>query len=94
MKEATRSAWLYERLDALERAISAGEMNLGQALDVTGYDFPDEQAIIKMQSLFETKNSEGSLKRFADTWLEKTVGMSRKPVTGCALAACWVAVYW
>ncbi|WP_226020158.1 type II secretion system F family protein [Serratia symbiotica] len=74
MKEATRSAWLYERLDALERAISAGEMNLGQALDVTGYDFPDEQAIIKMQSLFETKNSEGSLKRFADTWLEKTVG--------------------
>lgn len=73
MKESTRSAWLYERFDALERAISAGEQNLGQALDVSGYDFPDERAIIKLQSLFETKNSEGSLKRFADSWLEKTV---------------------
>ena len=74
MKESTRSAWLYERLDALEKAIRGGEQNLGQALDATGYEFPDERAIIKMQSLFETKNSEGSLKRFADSWLERTVG--------------------
>ena len=73
MNNSTRSDWLKERLDALEKAISGGEQNLGQALDVTGYDFPDERAIIKMQSLFETKNSEGSLKRFADVWLSKTV---------------------
>jgi len=73
MKESTRSAWLYERLDALELAISSGEENLGQALDATGYEFPDERAIVKLQSLFETRNSEGSLKRFADTWLENTV---------------------
>lgn len=73
MKASTRSAWLYERLEALERAISAGEENLGQALNVTGYEFPDERAIIKLQSLFETKNSEGSLKRFAATWLDRTV---------------------
>jgi len=73
MKESTRSAWLYERLDALEHAISSGEENLGQALDATEYEFPDERAIVKLQSLFETKNSEGSLKRFADTWLENTV---------------------
>ena len=73
MKDSTRSAWLYERLDALEHAISAGEENLGQALDATEYGFPGERAIVKLQSLFETKNSEGSLKRFADTWLESTV---------------------
>lgn len=73
MKESTRSAWLYERLDAVERAITAGEENLGQALDATGYEFPDERAIVKLQSLFETKNSEGSLKRFAATWLDRTV---------------------
>lgn len=78
MKSSTRSDWLYERLDALERAITAGEQNLGQALDVTGYDFPDERAIIKLQSLFETKNSEGSLKRYADSWLEKTVASVEK----------------
>lgn len=73
MKDSTRSAWLYERLEALERAIAAGEENLGQALDATGYEFPDERSIVKLQSLFETKNSEGSLKRFAATSLERTV---------------------
>lgn len=78
MKESTRSAWLYERLEALERAISAGEENLGQALDATGYEFPDERAIIKLQSLFETKNSEGSLRRFAATWLDRTVSSVEK----------------
>ncbi|PKC36298.1 conjugal transfer protein [Pantoea ananatis 15320] len=73
MNDATRSAWLKERLDALEKALSGGETNLGQALDVCGYDFPDERAIIKMQTLFETGNKEGSLKRFADLWLNRTV---------------------
>lgn len=73
MKASTRSAWLYERLDALELAISSGEKNLGVALDATDYEFPDERAIVKLQSLFETRNSEGSLKRFAATWLERTV---------------------
>lgn len=73
MIDATRSAWLKERLNALEKALSGGEKNLGQALDVTGYDFPDERAIIKMQTLFETGNKEGSLKRFADLWLNRTV---------------------
>ena len=73
MKESTRSAWLYERLDALDLAISAGEKNIGAALDSTGYEFPDDRAIIKLQSLFETKNSEDSLQRFAATWLERTV---------------------
>jgi type II secretory pathway component PulF len=78
MKASTRSAWLRERLDALEGAISAGEDNLGQALDVTGYEFPDDRAIIKLQSLFETKSSEGSLKRFAATWLDRTVSSVEK----------------
>ncbi|CAO94865.1 type II secretion system F family protein [Erwinia tasmaniensis] len=78
MKKSTRSSWLYERLEALERAVSTGEKNLGQALDATGYEFPDERAIIKLQSLFETKNSEGSLKRFAATWLDRTVSSVEK----------------
>lgn len=73
MKASTRSAWLYERLDALERAIPSGEKNLGVALAATDYEFPDDRAIVKLQSLFETRNSEGSLKRFAATWLERTV---------------------
>lgn len=73
MKSGTRSRWYYERLFALEKAISAGEENLGQALDATGFDFPDENAIIKMQTLFETNSYKESLNRFAKKWLEKTI---------------------
>lgn len=78
MVESCRSPWLLERLEATLNAIESGEENLGTALDVTGYDFPGEEAIIKMQSLFETTNREGSLKRFAEKWLDKTVSAVEK----------------
>uniref|UniRef100_A0A1A9VZ18 HTH luxR-type domain-containing protein n=1 Tax=Glossina brevipalpis TaxID=37001 RepID=A0A1A9VZ18_9MUSC len=74
MLSASASAWLNERLQATLNAMgSGGEENLGHALDITGYEFPGEEAIIKMQSLFDTANKEGSLKRFGDKWLEKTI---------------------
>ncbi|MEX0446563.1 type II secretion system F family protein [Xenorhabdus sp. SGI246] len=73
MVETCKSPWLLERLESTLRAIESGEKNLGTALDATGYEFPGEDAIIKMQSLFETANEEGSLKRFAGKWLDKTV---------------------
>lgn len=73
MLHACRSDWLAERLEAVSRSIESGEENLGTALDVTGYEFPGEDAIIKMQSLFETNNSSGSLKIFAEKWLDKTI---------------------
>lgn len=73
MYDACQSDWLAERLEATMLAIESGEQNLGMALDVTGYEFPGEEAIIKMQSLFETTNREGSLKRFAEKWLDKTI---------------------
>lgn len=78
MVETCDSSWLLERLDATLKAIQAGEENLGTALDVTDFNFPGEEAIIKMQSLFETSNTEGSLKRFAEKWLEKTVNAVEK----------------
>ncbi|EIK1335582.1 type II secretion system F family protein [Salmonella enterica] len=68
-----KSPWLRERFEAILRNIEAGEENLGAAMDATGYEFPSEEAIIKMQSLFETSNTEGSLQRFAEKWLSKTV---------------------
>jgi type II secretory pathway component PulF len=73
MSESSRSAWFSEKIDATLNAISSGDTNLGTALDSAGYEFPSEEAIIKMQSLFETSNKEGSLKRFGDKWLEKTI---------------------
>ncbi len=73
MVTSCESPWLLERLNATLGAIESGEENLGTALDVIGYEFPGDSAIIKMKSLFETSNAEGSLKRFATKWLDKTV---------------------
>ncbi|EQB98968.1 type II secretion system F family protein [Photorhabdus temperata] len=73
MYESCQSDWMAERLEATMLAIESGEQNLGMALDVTGYEFPGEDAIIKMQSLFETSGSEDSLQRFAEKWLNKTI---------------------
>lgn len=73
MVSSCESPWLLERLEATLNAIEDGEENLGTALDVTGYEFPGDAAIIKMKSLFESSNKEGSLKRFAGKWLDKTI---------------------
>lgn len=73
MVQSSDSPWMLERLEAILRNIEAGEKNLGAAMDATGYEFPGEEAIIKMQSLFETANQEDSLHRFARKWLDKTV---------------------
>ncbi|TKK13646.1 conjugal transfer protein [Enterobacter cancerogenus] len=78
MVNSCESPWMLERLEATLRAIEEGEENLGSALDVIGYEFPGDAAIIKMKSLFETSNSEGSLKRFAGKWLDKTVSSVEK----------------
>ncbi|EGH9360825.1 conjugal transfer protein [Salmonella enterica] len=78
MVDSCESPWMLERLEALHASIESGVANLGIALDEIGYDFPGDAAIIKMKSLFETSNSEGSLKRFAEKWLEKTVSSVEK----------------
>lgn len=78
MVSSCESPWMLERLEAILGAIEEGEENLGSALDVIGYEFPGDAAIIKMKSLFETSNSEGSLKRFAGKWLDKTVSSVEK----------------
>jgi len=83
MVTSCESPWMLERLEALHGAIESGVENLGAALEEIGYEFPGEAAIIKMKSLFETSNAEGSLKRFAGKWLDKTVTSVEK--TGEAL---------
>ncbi|MEA9446229.1 type II secretion system F family protein [Candidatus Fukatsuia symbiotica] len=73
MREMSQSAWLIEKINGALARLADGEENLGSALDTAGYEFPSEDAIIKMQSLFETTNQEGSLERFGDRLLEKTL---------------------
>ncbi|EAA5548777.1 conjugal transfer protein [Salmonella enterica subsp. enterica] len=78
MVDSCESPWMLERLEALHGAIESGVENLGTALDNIGFEFPGDAAIIKMKSLFETSNAEGSLKRFAGKWLDKTVASVEK----------------
>lgn len=73
ISKQSESAWLSERVDAVLGGLSNGEKNLGTALDSSGYEFPSEKAIIKLQSLYETSNSEGSLSRFTRRWLEDSI---------------------
>lgn len=71
--EYSNSAWMTERLEAIKGAIKSGDKNLGTALDSTGFEFPSIDAIVKMQSLFDTKNGIKSMERFSDEWMRKTV---------------------
>ncbi|EOX7343107.1 TPA: hypothetical protein F6U33_25465 [Citrobacter freundii] len=73
LKETSDSAWLKERIDGALGGLSNGETNLGTALDSSGYDFPSEKAIIKLQNLFETSSSDGALGTFSERWLNETV---------------------
>lgn len=73
VSKQSESAWLSERVDAVLGGLSNGEKNLGTALDSAGYDFPNEKTIIKLQSLYETSNSEGSLTRFTKRWLDDSI---------------------
>lgn len=73
IRDGSNSAWLKERIDAAISGLNNGEGNLGDALDVSGYEFPSESAIIKMQSLFQTSNGEKSLEDFSDRSIESTI---------------------
>lgn len=73
LKHSSGSNWLNERIDGALVGLSAGEANLGYALDVSGYDFPSEDALIKLCSLFDTTNREGSLTNFSKRWLDSTI---------------------
>ncbi|PLY35840.1 pilus assembly protein PilR [Pectobacterium carotovorum] len=77
--KSSKSKWLKERIKAAMSGVNTGEENLGSALSVSGYEFPDEDSIIKMQTIFNNQNSAGSLSRFSEYKMKKTLeDMQRK----------------
>lgn len=79
IRSMSASEWLKEKITGALSGLTEGSVNLGLALDNAGYEFPGEAAIIKMQSLFETANREGSLEKFGERELENTLtGVERK----------------
>lgn len=78
MRDSSRDEWLKERIEGALIGLATGEGNLGAALDVSGYDFPSEDAIIKLRSLFDTSNKSGSLTSFSARWQEATISRIEK----------------
>ncbi|WP_439412575.1 type II secretion system F family protein [Enterobacter ludwigii] len=78
--------WLYERLAATRRQVSAGH-HLGLALRHAGYGFPSPQAINKLAMMTGNDNAEQIIENFAAVWLAKTVARIERLASRLSLAA-------
>ena len=68
------SRYLIERIDAALEYLKNGD-NLGQALNKTGYQFPDKEIIADLKIYAELDNFEEALENLANNWLEESVYM-------------------
>lgn len=68
------SRYLIERIDAALEYIKNGD-NLGQALNKTGFQFPDKEIIADLKIYAELDNFEEALESLANNWLEESVYM-------------------
>ena len=69
-KDATR--YLKEKIDKTLIFINNGE-NLGQALDKTRFNFPDEEVVADLKIYSELDNFEEALDNLANEWLDESV---------------------
>jgi len=60
--------YLYERLDGFIRAIGQG-LNLGEALDVTGFEFPDPELVEDLLVYSKAAQFDDILQRIAHAWI-------------------------
>jgi len=63
------SPWLKDRIDAVQYNIELGS-SLGKSLQLSGYEFPDRQAVIFLEMLSDASGSEDSVYQYAEDWLE------------------------
>ncbi|EOA3301579.1 type II secretion system F family protein [Yersinia enterocolitica] len=66
------SPWLKQRVNSALHGIGLGK-NLGEALDISGYEFPDREAIPFISILADTGNLDEVLPDYANEWLEESV---------------------
>lgn len=66
------SPWLKDRIDAVQYNIELGS-SLGKSLQLSGYEFPDRQAVIFLEMLSDASGSEDSVYQYAEDWLDDAV---------------------
>lgn len=64
--------WYRERIERTRHLINSGN-DLGPALHMTGYQFPDRDSINELRAYSKLSNVEDALEHLAKTWLEETV---------------------
>lgn len=69
---ANATPWLRTRLDAIAEGMAAGE-SLGDAMQGSGYAFPDKRAVKILKMLSTSDGFETSISSFAARWEAKTV---------------------
>jgi type II secretory pathway component PulF len=66
------SPWYRERLERTLHLLNSGN-NLGDALKLTGYEFPDRESINDLRAYSEMSNVEDALEILGNEWLSETV---------------------
>ncbi|MBF22308.1 MAG: secretion system protein F [Pusillimonas sp.] len=68
----TGSPWVRSRIGAALEGINSGE-NLGEALQRTGYKFPDKRMVQYLRAVGDQDGFDEHLARFGEHWLSKSV---------------------
>lgn len=66
------SPWLKSRIGAALNGITQGE-NLGEALHMSGYNFPDPRSVQFLRLLSNQSGFDERLGSFAERWLDKSI---------------------
>jgi len=66
----TKNRWLNERLTAAIYYLSQGK-NIGQALDLSGYKFPDEEIVVDLVSYSDQPNFDETLYQLGQEWIDE-----------------------
>lgn len=74
------SPWLFERLDATRRKLSKG-VNFGQALLLTGFNFPSRDAAVHLSILSGGNDAQDLIKSFASFWQAESLSKITKTCT-------------
>ncbi|VVE58364.1 Toxin coregulated pilus biosynthesis protein E [Pandoraea anapnoica] len=80
------SRWLKDRVGATLTKIAAGA-DFGSALQETGYNFPDPEAIAYLRLLSRLQGFDQAMARFARHWLDETILKVQGAARGFLLAS-------
>ncbi|MDN4572030.1 hypothetical protein DBB29_00845 [Pandoraea cepalis] len=64
--------YIRERIDGMMKGVAAGK-TLGDALELSGYEFPSVHAIGYIRVVSQSKNGDDNLQQLGIDWLAKTV---------------------